>query len=266
MLKTVDVVVQILAALVVVTSFLTASTASSEALKTANLLKSLSVNALISGEMGTGKKTLARYILPQADVLEANSYDEILLTIASKKELIITHIENFSNHKILNGEIKKSGVRVVATGGEYFNNDYIESLFSVQLSLPGLNSRKEDILLLQEYFLNEMRTSFGLSCEVDFDKVDADISNNAHSLKKQVYLSALLKNMDENILMQLMEDFLEPRLGNNNDYRDFLHLYEVPLIRSGLKKFKSQLQLSDKLGLNRNTLRKKMAENEEFGL
>jgi len=36
----------------------------------------------------------------------------------------------------------------------------------------------------------------------------------------------------------------------------FLHLYEVPIIKAGLQRFKSQLQLSEKLGLNRNTLRK----------
>jgi DNA-binding protein Fis len=45
-----------------------------------------------------------------------------------------------------------------------------------------------------------------------------------------------------------------------------LHLYEVPLIRAGIKKFKSQLQLSDKLGLNRNTLRKKITEHAHYKL
>lgn len=260
------VVVLTVAALVDVTSFLTASTASKEALKTANLLKSLSVNALISGETGSGKKTLARYILPQADVLEASSYDEILLSIASKKELIISHIENFSNLKVLSDAIKKSAIRVVATCSEHFNNDYLESLFSVQLSLPALSERLEDVRLLEDYFLTEVSSSFGINSDVDLSSIVPDLTQNAHSLKKQVYLNALLKNMDEQILMQLLEEFLEPLLGNNNDYRDFLHLYEVPLIRAGLKKFKSQLQLSEKLGLNRNTLRKKMAENEEYGL
>jgi DNA-binding protein Fis len=66
--------------------------------------------------------------------------------------------------------------------------------------------------------------------------------------------------------MQIIEAFLDDKLGSNNDYRDFLHLYEVPLIRAGMKRFKSQLQLSERLGLNRNTLRKKIAENEPFGL
>ncbi|TNF45412.1 MAG: Fis family transcriptional regulator, partial [Epsilonproteobacteria bacterium] len=43
--------------------------------------------------------------------------------------------------------------------------------------------------------------------------------------------------------------------------REHLGLYEKPLIEAGLKKFGSQLQLSQVLGINRNTLRKKIHEH-----
>jgi DNA-binding protein Fis len=76
----------------------------------------------------------------------------------------------------------------------------------------------------------------------------------------------LLSSVGEDDLMGIMENFLFQKLGSNNDYRKFLHLYEVPLIRAGIKKFKSQLQLSDKLGLNRNTLRKKITEHAQYKL
>jgi DNA-binding protein Fis len=64
--------------------------------------------------------------------------------------------------------------------------------------------------------------------------------------------------------MDIMHHYFLDKLGSNNDYKKFLHLYEVPLIKAGLSKFKSQLQLSDKLGLNRNTLRKKIQENKGY--
>ena len=54
------------------------------------------------------------------------------------------------------------------------------------------------------------------------------------------------------------------KIGGRNDYRDNLHLFDVPLIRSGFKKFSSQLNMSEKFGLNRNTLRKKIADNEDY--
>jgi DNA-binding protein Fis len=79
-------------------------------------------------------------------------------------------------------------------------------------------------------------------------------------------LQSLLESIDEKNLMEIMEQFLIQKLGGNNDYRTFLHLYEVPLIKAGIKRFKSQLQLADKLGLNRNTLRKKIAEHAEYKL
>jgi DNA-binding protein Fis len=67
-------------------------------------------------------------------------------------------------------------------------------------------------------------------------------------------------------LMSVIQEYLSDKLGSKNDYRNYLHLYEVPLIRAGLKQFKSQLQLSEKLGLNRNTLRKKIEELRQYGL
>jgi len=77
-------------------------------------------------------------------------------------------------------------------------------------------------------------------------------------------ISYLLQNVKEVELMDIMQNYLHDKLGSNSDYRSFLHLYEAPLIKAGLSRFKSQLQLSDKLGLNRNTLRKKIAENKEY--
>ncbi|HIP61765.1 MAG TPA: Fis family transcriptional regulator, partial [Sulfurovum sp.] len=55
--------------------------------------------------------------------------------------------------------------------------------------------------------------------------------------------------------------YLSKHIDGNNAYRDYLGIYERPLIRAGLKKFKSQLKLSSILGLNRNTLRKKIHEH-----
>jgi len=77
-------------------------------------------------------------------------------------------------------------------------------------------------------------------------------------------ITYLLEDISDKELMNIIENFLYEKLGSNSDYRNFLYIYEVPLIKAGLKKFKSQLQLSDKLGLNRNTLRKKITENKHY--
>ncbi len=254
------------AAAVDATSFITASDASAEAFKTANLLKLLSVNALIYGERGTGKLTLARYILPNAPIINASYFDELLDTLQSSSEVIITHIEQISNMQILQQQIQQQGVRVVATGSDTYVNTPIEEIFTVRVYLPPLRERLEDVPALQTQYLHDAMAIFGENSALELSQIEPDLQKNAISIRRQIFFNCLLSNITEEELMRVTEDYLFDRLGSNNDYREYLYLYEVPLIKAGLKRFKSQLQLSEKLGLNRNTLRKKIAENKEYNL
>lgn len=248
------------------TKFVTASDASAEAFKTANLLKLLSVNALITGKRGTGKLSLARHILPDAPVIDASHFDELLVALQSNSSLIITHIEKIPNFNTLFEKVSRSTVRVVATGSENFSHEGLDELFTVKVYLPPLADRPQDVEALKLQYVAEARVIFGEGKSTQIEELEADLSDNAASLRRQIYLNYLLSNIAEEELMQVMEGFLVDRLGSNNDYRKFLHLYEAPLIKAGLKRFKSQLQLSNRLGLNRNTLRKKIADNKEYGI
>lgn len=258
-----DVVVQVAAAAVDVTNFITASDASKEAFKTATLLKTLSVNSLITGENGVGKKSLCKYILPDAPILDASNLDEILTTIESSNEIIITNLENSPNFNRIVESINSNNVRVIATAKSSFYNKLIDDLFSIKFEIPPLSHRLEDVEFLIEKFTNEASSLFGSSSELVLENFTPDLSENSNSLKRQVMVNSLLEDIKDKELMDIIQNYLSSRLGSNSDYRNFLYLYEVPLIKAGLIKFKSQLQLSDKLGLNRNTLRKKIAENKQ---
>lgn len=260
------VVVLAVAVAVVVTKFITASNASKEAFKTANLLKTLTVNTLIYGERGTGKKTLAKYIVPNASIIDASSFDELLTAIDSSSEIIITNIDNSPNIQRVFQAIKNKKIRVIATCANTNISELYDDIFSVKFDLPPLKKRMEDVEALIDLYLDEVKDI--VRDDVKFNKHNfvPDISDNSISLKKQIFSYSFLENISQNELMHLIENYLEDKIGTNNDYRNNLHIYEVPLIRAGLKKFKSQLQLADKLGLNRNTLRKKITENSEYGL
>jgi len=246
------------------TSFITESSASNQAKKTASLLKTLSVNALIMGENGVGKRTLASFILPDASIVDASDFDELLAALESSKELIITNIDNSPNLNRLIETIKEKQVRVIATSKQSFNNILVDDFFSVKFDIPPLREREEDVVLLIEKFAQEAAVLFGGSESFNSQNFKADLSKNANSLRRQVMINYLLHDIQDSELMEIIENYLYDKLGSNSDYRNFLYLYEVPLIRGGLKKFKSQLQLADKLGLNRNTLRKKISENREY--
>jgi len=259
------VVVELVVVLVVVaTSFITESEASKEAFKTATLLKTIAVNSLIIGEIGVGKKTLAQYILPNAQIIDALNIDELLTNIENSKEIIINNLEKSSNLKIVLDAINSNNIKVVATTNRTLKEESLDDTFSVKFTVPPLIERDEDVVSLIDIFSEEASALFGTDSEFNSKGLVPDLSENSISLKRQIMIKTLLHNIKDVELMDIIEHYLYDKLGSNSDYRDFLYLYEVPLIKSGLKKFKSQLQLSDKLGLNRNTLRKKIADNKKY--
>lgn len=247
-----------------VTKFITASDTSKKAFKTATLLKTLSVNALIIGESGVGKKSLASFILSDASVIDASNFKELLLLLESSNQVIITNIDNSPNLKLLVETIIKNSVRVIATAKHSLYSEYVDEIFSIKFDILPLREREEDVKELIEIFSSEASLVFGKNSSFNADSLHPDLSQNANSLRRQVMINYLLQDIEDVELMEIMQNYMASKLGSNSDYKKFLYLYEVPLIRAGLKKFKSQLQLSERLGLNRNTLRKKIADNKNY--
>ncbi len=250
--------------MVVDASYITASASSAQAFKTATLLKTLNVNSLITGEAGVGKKTLARYILPDAPMLEASNYNELLTALNSADKIIIANLEKSPNIKKILEILDSKNIRVIATAESLYYNENIDKLFSVKFNIPSLSERPEDVDELVKIFIKEASLLFYAKDEFKIKNFKPDLSQNSHSLRRQVMINYLLQDINENELMDIVQNYLVDKLGSNSDYKNFLHLYEVPIIKAGLQRFKSQLQLSDKLGLNRNTLRKKIADNQKY--
>jgi DNA-binding NtrC family response regulator len=248
-----------------VTKFITTSEASNQAKKTASLLKTLNVNAIINGEIGVGKKSLASFVLPDASIIDASDFDRLLTAIENSNEIIISNIETSPNLERLLKVIQKNQTRIIATSTSYLSSELIDDVFSIKFDIPPLRDRLEDVEGLLSLFIDEAYKLFGGSKNTfSMKNLELDLSLNSYSLRRQVIINYLLQDIKDKELMDLIGNFLDDKLGSNNDYKNFLYLYEVPLIKVGLKKFKSQLQLSDKLGLNRNTLRKKISDNQKY--
>lgn len=257
-------IVVALAAPVVDVNYIRASASSVQAFKTATLLKTLKVNSLITGEEGVGKKSLACYILPDAPVVDASNHDELLMALNSVSNIVITNLENSPNSKKIFDLINSGNTRVVATAKSSYINEYADKLFSVKFDIPPLRERVEDIKELVQKFIAEASLLFCTKKEFKMSDFEPDLTQNANSLRRQVMISYLLQDISENELMNIFQNYLADKLGSQNDYKNFLHIYEVPLIRAGFDKYKSQLQLAHRLGLNRNTLRKKIADNANY--
>ena len=242
------------------TNYIAKSRASIEALKSANLLKSVTVNALILGESGVGKKTLAEHIT-SSPIADGHILSEVLTLVENNRQVIIENFDKISNFHKLKTAIETYKTRIIATSTHCMNEPLMDEFFSLKIVIPPLRERIEDVEPLVEKFINEVYEVFGqgnAKDKISSHMIQLDISTNAHSLKRSVYRAYLMNALSEEEMLGVMEHFLLPRIGKQNDYRDLLYLFDVPMIRSGYKKFGSQLAMSEKFGLNRNTLRKKI--------
>jgi len=242
-------------------SYIAKSRASKEALKSANLLKSLNLNVIITGEKGVGKKSLARYIYAHAPIVDGSFQEELIKAIGTNDRLIIKNfdkIENFEKIKIL---LEKKDSRIIATSSKQLNPKIEDEFFSLKIYIPPLSQRFEDVTALSQMFLDEAKEVFGdLSSDFDLEKIVFDLSENSYSLRKSVYKAYFKSLLSEDDVMEVLEGIFCDKLGGGNDYRELLYLFESPLIKCGFEKFGSQLAMSKAFGLNRNTLRKKINE------
>lgn len=246
------------------TNYIAKSRASIEALKSANLLKSVSINALILGESGVGKQTLARHI-SSAPIVDAASFNDLLASIETNHTLIVKNFHKITNYKKLRVALDVYKTRIIATSNVYIDEAIVDDFFSLKILIPPLSKRQEDIAPLMEKFSLEARLMFddAYGDTLSLEDIVPDVSKNCYSLRRSVYNAYLMNSFGEEEILMMMQNFLSNRIGGRNDYRDLLYLFDVPMIKSGYAKFGSQLAISEKFGLNRNTLRKKINDYKD---
>jgi DNA-binding NtrC family response regulator len=245
--------------------YIAASPASKEILNSATLLKSLGVNALISGSSGTGKKSLASYILPNTPIFQAKELQQDIsdnVLSINNQSIIVDKIENITNVELFLTWANENDIRVIATTSKEDLNSKLKDFFSITLFIPNLENRKEDIKPLANKFSNEAMQILGANKKPE--KLIINTSENAISLRKSIYFSYLFESIGENEIMMLLEKFMLDTMQGENAYRDLVYLFEAPLLRASQKKYKSQLQMSRHLGLNRITLRKKLEIHKDL--
>lgn len=239
---------------------------SKEILNSAQLLQSVEINALISGEAGVGKKSLSQYIVDDAPIYKAkNLQQDIIDNIITLKNcsVIIDKIENITNIDLLLNWINENGIRVIATTLKDDLNSKLSEIFSITIELPPLKDREEDVKALTTKFSKEASKTLDIEQTIP-SRLMINISNNAHSLRKSIYFSYLFETIGEDEILMFMENYMYTNMQGEDSYKDFLYLLEVPLLKAANKKYKSQVQMAKHLGLNRITLRKKLDIHKEY--
>ena len=238
--------------------FFTKSEQVQNIIKGFNLTKTLFVSSIIIGEANIGKKLLAQSLFPEALVVSGSDQKAVELALKENDELIITNFEKLSNQESLDLDNK----RIIATANYIGNKRTIDSLFAFIYTLPTLKERPEDTEHIKTLFINEAK--FNLMLEEDNivnEDIPVNLAQNAKSLKSTIYKYLMTHSMQRKDIQEAVHNYILKELDGNNGYKEFLDLYEKPLIEAGLQKYGSQLQLSQILGINRNTLRKKIHEH-----
>ncbi len=239
--------------------FLSNSTHIEQIIKGLTLTKSLMVTSILIGEPYTGKKSLVESIFPKSTFVDARNTDALMHALRTHDEVIIYHfeaiIESLSRYDF-------SNKRIIAISNDPYCSSAIEEKFAFIYHMPPLRERKEDIPLLAKHFCDMIREELMITAECKIDITQLDLSENIKSLKASLYRELVTADLSQKALEKLIYAYLYPRLEGKNAYREHLVLFERPLIQAGLAKYRSQLKLASVLGLNRNTLRKKIYEHQ----
>ena len=223
-----------------------------------NLTKTLFVSSMIIGEANIGKKLLAQYLFPEAPVVSGADQKAVELALKEHDELIITDFEKLSDQESLDLDNK----RIIATANYVGNKHIIDSLFAFIYTLPSLRERPEDIAYIKDLYIKEAKSNLMIEEEaIDNADIPVNLTQNSKSLKSTIYKYLMTHSMQREDIQDAVHNYILKELDGNNGYKEFLDLYEKPLIEAGLQKYGSQLQLSQVLGINRNTLRKKIHEH-----
>ena len=239
---------------------------SKEILNSAKLLQAVEVNALILGGSGVGKKSLAKYILPNSEIYQAKFLQKDIIddmVALQSRAIIVDKIDEITNIDVFLEWLEENNIRLIAISNTENLNQKLKDIFSINLEIPDLIKREEDAKALVSKFSQEASSILDMPL-INNSKLIINISNNTHSLRKSIYFSYLFETIGEHEILMFLEKYISENLYGENSYKELSYIFEVPLLKASTKKYKSQVQVAKHLGLNRITLRKKLEIYKEL--
>ena len=235
-------------------TYATRSDAVQKIIKSLNLTRTLYVSSILIGEPWTGKRTLVKHLFPDLPVVDGRDQEAVAMLLEQTDALIIEHYELLPNAEQLNFEDK----HIIAIADYAGNTRALDETFAFLYTMPPLRERPEDILFYAKLYLEEARQTLMSDAQITLDKHVLDIHQNLRSLRASIYREVLLLSSNKQTLERGLHHYFLDTLPEQADYHHHLGIFEKPLLEAGLTIYGSQLRLAEALGINRNTLRKKI--------
>jgi DNA-binding protein Fis len=237
-------------------NYATRSDAVQKIIKSLNLTRSLSVSSILVGEPWTGKRTLVRSIFPDLPHVDGQDQSAVETMLEETDALVIESYEKLPNAERLDFE----GKHIIALANYVSNPRALDDTFAFIYAMPPLRERPEDIRLYTHLYQEEAYETLQINTPVSLEKRHLDLRQNLRSLRASIYREILLQSSDKKALERGLYHYFIETLSDEADYHRLLGLFEKPLLEAGLNIYESQLRLAEALGINRNTLRKKIHE------
>ncbi len=241
--------------------FIATSQISQQILKSAKLSAELPINTFIYGQKGVGKILLAREILPNAFLTKGGDLEKLInskqIDLDNYESIIVEDVDTVLNIE----EFFKHLQNIKIVGTSLDKNDKFSQYFAIKIEIPPLKERPEDLEDIIEIYKKEAMSIYNTN--IPIKNIDLDLSENGITLKQSIFKSILLQSMNTKDMLNTMENYLTKKLEQGATYRDLIEIFEIPLLKAAKKIYKSQLQMADKLEINRITLRKKI--HQYFG-
>ncbi|MEE9542167.1 MAG: sigma-54 dependent transcriptional regulator [Thermodesulfobacteriota bacterium] len=242
---------------------------------------------------GATERTLGKFELSDGGTIFLDEVGDMSLELQSRLLRIIQEREFY---RIGGKEPVKIDTRIIAATNQdieklidekKFREDLYFRLNVVKIKLPPLRERKSDIPLLSEYFLKLFHSEMdveqkGLTQAGLKDLESYPWPGNVRELENVLRRAVLLcpnimlspddlklpqkrrkKTSLEDIITERLMEFMEktPEKGKQELYDTIIPIMERPLIKLVLQKTRAnQVHAAELLGINRNTLRKKIKE------
>lgn len=239
-----------------------------------------------AGEKHTGKIESAKggtLFLDEISEMDANLQAKLLRFMQDRR------FSPLGSNKVIDADVRIIGATNQdlkdSAGKGSFREDLYYRFNVVQLKLPPLRDRREDILPLAKHFLNDAEKRFeagkkGLSREAKDMLLKYDWPGNVRELENAIKRACVLSNgatierrdlFPDDASACSIKEFLQDKLKrylkemteleNCNLYETVISEVEKALIDIVLAETgKNQLRAAKTLGINRNTLRAKMKE------
>ena len=218
------------------------------------------VASIIWGQRYIGKTSLIKKLYKSATWVDGSNLKDVHRALLDSSKVVITNFEKIANIDSLNFE----NVHVMAIyNGKNFNKK-LEDKFAFIYHFPPLKEREEDVKKFIDYYTKNIKELFDAPEDIKIDESEIDLSENLKSIKKSIYKAIILKTLNRDDLYKALYNYFLNSNLEGNIYDTELKIFDKALIDAGMKRFKSQLQVSKRFGISRNTLRKKIDELKKY--